>query len=95
MDDPIRPEPRSAAQSELSWSTWPEAIRLVLTGRTRRPALRIAVIVGTLLTLFYQGEALFTGDLDAETVGRILFNYCLPYIVSSIGFLVGCRVPRQ
>jgi hypothetical protein len=51
--------------------------------------------VGTLLTLFYQGQALFTGDLDAETVGRIVFNYCLPYIVSSIGFLVGCRVPRQ
>lgn len=66
----------------------------MVTGRTRRPALRIALIVGTLLTLFYQGEALFTGDLDAETLARIMFNYCLPYIVSSIGFLLACRVPH-
>lgn len=51
--------------------------------------------MGSVLTLFYQGEALFTGDLDAETFARIVFNYCLPYIVSSIGFLVGCRVPRH
>lgn len=89
-----RPKARSAPPSEVSWSTWPEAVRLVVTGRTRRPALRIALIVGTLLTLFYQGEALFTGDLDVETLARIVFNYCLPYIVSSIGFLLACRVPR-
>lgn len=95
MGDPDRPEARSAAPSEVSWSTWPEAFKLVLTGRTRRPALRIALIVGTVLTLFYQGPALFTGDLDAVDLARIVFNYCLPYIVSSIGFLVACRVPRQ
>jgi hypothetical protein len=41
-----------------------------------------------------KGRALFTGALDAATLGGILFNYCLPYIVSSIGFLVACRVPR-
>lgn len=81
--------------TEVSWSTWPEAFKLLVTGRTRRPALRIALIVGTLLTLFYQGGALFTGDLDAETFARITFNYCLPYIVSSIGFLLACRVPRR
>lgn len=94
MVDSRRPGARAATPSEVSWSTWPEALKLVLTGRTRRPALRIALIVGTLLTLFYQGEALFTRDLDAETLARIMFNYCLPYIVSSIGFLVACRSPR-
>ena len=67
----------------------------MLTGRTRRPALRIALILGTLLTLFYQAKALLAGDLGAESVAPIVFNYCLPYIVSSIGFLVGCRVPRR
>lgn len=94
MGDSGGPESRSAAPSEVSWSTWPEALRLLLTGRTRRPALRIALVVGTLLTLFYQGTALFTGALDGETVARITFNYCLPYVVSSIGFLLACRVPH-
>lgn len=90
---PTRGRLRAAERSELV--DLAETFRLVLTGRTRRPALRIALIVGTLLTLFYQGEVLFIGDLDAETVARIVFNSCLPCIVSSIGFLVGCRVPRQ
>jgi hypothetical protein len=95
MVDSSRPEARSAAPTEVSWSTWPEAVTLLVTGRTRRPALPIALIVGTLLTLFYQGGALFAGDLDAEILARITFNYCLPYIVSSIGFLLACRVPRR
>jgi hypothetical protein len=95
MVDSVGPEARSATPTEVSWSTWPEAFKLLVTGRTRRPALRIALIVGTLLTLFYQGEALFTGDLDAETFARITFNYCLPYVVSSIGFLLACRLPRR
>jgi hypothetical protein len=93
MVDSSRSQAGSSTPTEVSWSTWREAFLLLVTGRTRRPALRIALIVGTLLTLFYQGGALLTGDLDAETVGRILFNYCLPYVVSSIGFLLACRVP--
>jgi hypothetical protein len=95
MVDSSRPEARSATPTEVSWSTWPEAFKLLVTGRTRRPALRIAAIVGTLLTLFYQGEILFAGDLDAGAAARIMFNYCLPYIVSSIGFLLACRTPRR
>ena len=94
MGDSSRPATRSDP-GELSWSTWPEALKLLVTGRTRRPALRISLIVGTLLTLFYQGEALLTGELDAETAARVTFNYCLPYVVSSVGFLLACRSPRK
>jgi hypothetical protein len=95
MGDSSRPATRSAPPSGVSWSTWPEALTLLVTGKTWRPALRIALIVGTVLTLFYQGGALFKGDLDAEAATRITFNYCLPYVVSSVGFLLACRVPQR
>ena len=54
--------------------------------RELKPALR---------TLSYRGGALCSGDVDGETFARIAFNYCLPYVVSSIGFLLACRVPRK
>ena len=95
MGDSLRPSTRGAIPSGVSWSTWPEALRLLVTGKTRRPALRIALVVGTLLTLFYQGGDLFAGDVDAEAAGRMAFNYCLPYVVSSVGFLLACRVPQR
>lgn len=78
-------------RSTLSWSTWPEAARLFVTGRTRRPALVVCLAVGTLLTVVHQGPALVAGDLGGATLARVAFNYALPYLVSSIGVLSACR----
>jgi len=72
---------------DLSWSTWPQACRLVLLGRTARPALKVALVVGTLLTAVNQGGVLLGGGVDWATVARVAANYAIPYVVSSIGLL--------
>lgn len=80
-----------ADRTTMSWSTWPEAVRLFVTGRTRRPALVVCLVVGTLLTVVHQGPTLAAGDIGGATLARVAFNYALPYLVSSIGVLSACR----
>lgn len=71
----------------LGWSTWPQACWLIACGRTRRPALRVALVVGALLSLINQSDAIVHGAISAELVARIAANFAIPYVVSSIGFL--------
>jgi LytS/YehU family sensor histidine kinase len=75
----------------LAWRTWPGAIRLILSGRTRHPALRVGLVVGTLLTLVNQGTVLVAGHVSIALVLRIVANYAIPYVVSSIGLLSAHR----
>lgn len=86
---------RPVLRPELAWSTWRQAAWLVVCGRTRRPALRIALLVGTLLSLINQGGVLLDGDAGWATVVRIASNYAIPYLVSSIALLSACRVPAD
>lgn len=79
---------------DLAWTTWPQAARLVLTGRTRRPALVVALVVGTVLSVVNQAEAVVTSGMDWPTAARIACNYAVPYVVSSIGLLSAHRVRR-
>lgn len=76
-----------------AWSTHGEAVRLILRGVTFRTAIRMAVVVGTLLTLVNQGTVLLSGDLTGGTVFRVLANYAIPFTVSSLGYLAPFRVP--
>lgn len=57
-----------------------------------RPAARIALIVGTLLTLVNQGSAIISSGVGGSTGMRIAANYAIPYVVSSMGFLASYRV---
>lgn len=66
------------------WSRWCWPI---LSGRTRRVALPVALVVGTLLLAVNQGAMLVAGEVDAATVLRALANYAIPYVVSSVGYL--------
>jgi low temperature requirement protein LtrA len=72
--------------SRRSLSRWALPI---LTGQTRRVALPIALVVGTILLAVNQSAALATRAIYAVLVVRILANYAVPYVVSSIGFLNG------
>lgn len=78
----------------LAWTTWPEAVRLLATGRTWRAALPIALLVGTVLTLVNLGDVLLAGTVDPVTAARIAANYAIPYVVSSVGCLSACRIRR-
>jgi hypothetical protein len=74
-----------------SWSTWREALALWFARTTLRRTLKIAAVVGTLLSLINQGSVIFGGDATAATWLRVSFNYLVPFCVSSTGFLSATR----
>jgi hypothetical protein len=47
----------------------------------------IALIAGTWLTLFSQGGALWTGELDGWPWVKIFLNYLTPFVVANFGLL--------
>jgi hypothetical protein len=74
-----------------SWSTWREARALWFARTTLRRTLKIAAVVGTLLSLINQGSVIFGGDATVATWLRVGFNYFVPFCVSSSGFLSATR----
>jgi hypothetical protein len=73
------------------WSTSIDACRLILRGVTFRTCVRVAIIVGTILTAVNQGSVIAAGDASAATWIRAGVNYAVPFIVSSIGYLAPFR----
>lgn len=78
----------------LVWSTWLQCGLRIATGKTFRPASRVALVVGTILSLANQGHLMLAADMSAFTWVRVGFNYLVPYVVSSIGFLMAFRELR-
>lgn len=64
---------------------------LCLSPDTLRKTLRIALIVGTLLSLINQGHLIAAGGTSTVTWIRVAANYVIPWIVSSVGFLAASR----
>lgn len=82
---------QSPPSRDLSWSTWWQAVGLILRGATWHPCGRVALIVGTLLTAVNQ-TAVFVGDWNHPVLWvRVVANYAIPYTVSSIGLLSAHR----
>lgn len=69
---------------------WP-----ILSGRTRRVALPVALVVGTILLAVNQGSQLLAGEVDLVVVLRAMANYAIPYVVSSIGYLKAPSGPQR
>ncbi|HVS27993.1 MAG TPA: nitrate/nitrite transporter NrtS [Solirubrobacteraceae bacterium] len=59
-----------------------------------RRTVRIALVVGVILTLINQSGALFGGHLTAVTWIRCTLNFVVPFIVSNLGLLSGWRNSR-
>ncbi len=81
-----------------AWSTWIEAATLIGRGVTFATAVRVAAVVGTLLSVVNQGAVIAAGNAASSTWIRVGVNYLVPYVVSSIGYLAPFRVrprPRQ
>lgn len=62
----------------------------------RRPAnlrrtMRIAFVVGCVLTAINQADVLVEGHATAITAVKILLNFIVPFIVSNLGVLAGTR----
>lgn len=75
----------------LAWRRRREAVGLFLRGVTVRAAWPTAVVVGTLLSAANQGDVLVSGEATVQTWLRVGFNYVVPFVVASVGFLSAYR----
>ncbi|MGH2727721.1 MAG: nitrate/nitrite transporter NrtS [Actinomycetota bacterium] len=62
---------------------------------TLRKTIRIALVVGTILSLINQAGVIFGGDATTVTWIRVGANYLVPFCVSSAGFLSATRRTRS
>jgi len=68
-----------------------EALRICARREHLRRTIRIALVVGTLLTLINQLDVILGGDATAVTWVKAGLNYCVPFVVSNLGLLAGKR----
>ena len=81
----------NARPSVPSRSTPFDACRLILRGVTFDTGIRVAFVVGTILTLVNQGSTIVRGDASVVTRVRVGVNYLVPFLVSSVGYLAPFR----
>jgi hypothetical protein len=63
-----------------------------MCGVTWRTSVPVALVVGTLLSAVNQGAVIAGGESTAGVWLRVAFNYAVPFVVSSAGFLAAGRV---
>ncbi|MEW6583927.1 MAG: nitrate/nitrite transporter NrtS [Actinomycetota bacterium] len=56
---------------------------------------RIALVVGTVLSLVNQGDQLVRGELAAEFAVKIPLNFAVPFVVASLGYVSARRAGRR
>jgi hypothetical protein len=54
-------------------------------------AIKLALIVGTILALINHGQAIFTGHLTYDQLIPMLITYCVPFSVSMYSQVQGKR----
>jgi hypothetical protein len=72
-----------------------EALRICGRREHLRRTIRIALVVGTILTLINQADVIFSGDATIITWVKAALNYCVPFVVSNLGLLAGKRAEQQ
>ena len=71
-----------------------DALRIVVRREHLRRTLKIALVVGLLLTAINQLDIFLGGDATALTLVKTGLNFCVPFAVSNLGLLAGKRVER-
>lgn len=61
---------------------------------TLRRTLRIAFVVGIVLTAINQGDVIVGGDATAGTLAKASLNFVVPFIVSNLGVISAARAQR-
>jgi hypothetical protein len=56
-----------------------------------RRTVRIALVVGTVLTAINQGDVLLGGEGTPATAIKIPINFLVPFVVSNLGVISGAR----
>jgi hypothetical protein len=68
-----------------------DSLRICFRPEHLKRTIRIAVVVGTILTLINQLDVIAKGNADALTWVKCGLNYCVPFVVSNLGLLAGKR----
>jgi hypothetical protein len=66
---------------------WRAVLVVCRNPTTLRRTVRIALVVGTVLTIINQLDVIIGGDATWLTGLKIAMNYCVPFIVSNLGVL--------
>ena len=79
--------------TEKAWSRGRvgEALAICVRREHVRRTLRIALVVGVVLTVINQADVIIGGDATAFTWVKVGLNFCVPFVVSNLGLLAGKR----
>lgn len=80
-------------RDRATWSTAQEAVIVCCQRVVLRRTLRIALVVGTILSAVNQGGVLLGGQASGMTWLRVAANYVIPFCVSNAGVLSATRAP--
>jgi hypothetical protein len=64
-------------------------------GEHLRRTIRIALVVGTILTAINQADVIVGGQATLATWVKATLNYFVPFVVSNLGLLAGKRAERE
>jgi hypothetical protein len=67
------------------------AVEICRAPPTLRRTLRIAAVVGVVLTGINEGDSLVHGSVSAATGIKMALNFLVPFVVSNLGVLAGTR----
>lgn len=84
---PASPSPEATP----TWTTWPEACRVVVHRAHLRGTTRIALVVGTVLFAINHLDVVLAGDATAATWLKSGITYVVPFVVSNLGILTATR----
>lgn len=86
LDLRLEKEPAGSAAFERGWCA---ALAYVLRREHLRRTVRIALVVGIVLTTVNQLDVIVRGDATAITWIKCGTNFVVPFIVSNLGLLSG------
>ena len=89
------PADRAVGAAAPTWNSPGEALAVCRQRVVLRRTVRIALLVGTILSFVNQGGIILGGDATVVTWLRVLVNYVVPFCVSNAGVLSATRAPAD
>ncbi len=72
-----------------------EALTIVFQREHLRRTLKIAFVVGCILTTINQIDVFIEGRETAITFVKVVLNFCVPFCVSNLGLLAAKKVEHE
>lgn len=88
---PRRPDTPEDGSVPPTWSTWHQAVVVVLYRPHLRKTVTIALLVGTVLFCINQLDVVLRGDATTAVWIKSAITYLVPFCVSNAGVLVAAK----